>query len=101
MGHTFMRDRTGKPPMKSIILATGFVFVILQASPVRADPQECQEALNTYNSAISDLSQALKIYSECLSDSQGHDDCSMQFATLQTAQDSFSTAVSGYQASCR
>src|SRR5437879_3293891 len=47
----------------------------LSSNVAKAD---CNDATNTYNSAISDLSDALRRYSRCLSNSNGHDDCSSE-----------------------
>jgi hypothetical protein len=54
-----------------------------------------------YNSAISDLSDALRRYSRCLSNSNGHDDCSSEFRRLKNAQSDFESAVSEYESECR
>jgi hypothetical protein len=61
----------------------------------------CNEATDTYNSAISDLSDTLRRYSRCLSNSNGHDDCSSEFRKLKNAQSDFETAVSQYESECR
>jgi len=65
-----------------------------------ADPAECQDAIAAYNSAIADVSTALRRYTTCLSDSQGHDDCSTQFRRLRSAQSDFESAVSNYGVEC-
>jgi hypothetical protein len=65
-----------------------------------ADPEECQDAISEYNSAISDISAALRHYTSCVSDSKGHDDCSSEFRRLKSAQDDFENAVSKYGMEC-
>ncbi len=61
----------------------------------------CSDAIDTINSAISNLSNALQGYSRCLSDSNGHDDCSSEFRSLTKAQSEFESAVSEYERECR
>jgi len=77
-------------------------FVVLGfCHDARADPEECQEAINKYNTAIGDVSDALKAYARCVSDSRGHDDCSIEFSTLQSAHSDFEDAVSAYGLDCQ
>ena len=61
----------------------------------------CSDAIDTINSAISNLSNALQGYSRCLSDSNGRDDCSSEFRSLTKAQSDFEAAVSEYERECR
>jgi len=63
-------------------------------------PASCREALDQYQSAKSDASDALRAYATCVSDSKGHDDCSSEFSTLHSAQDDFESAVSEYESEC-
>jgi hypothetical protein len=65
-----------------------------------ADPEACQQAINEYNSAISDVSDALKSYASCVSSSNGSDDCSLEFSQLRSAQDDFESAVGSYETDC-
>lgn len=85
------------------IAAIGAVFVTalaLGGSVARSDTDECQDALDQYNSVLQDVSSALRSYGSCVSNSRGHDDCSTEFFTLQSAQDDFESAVSNYQSDC-
>jgi hypothetical protein len=66
----------------------------------RADPVECQEAISEFKSARSDISTALQLYVNCVSSSDGHDDCSSEFEQLKSAQDDFEDAVSKYETEC-
>ena len=80
-----------------------FLMVVLAPLVVPkalATPSECREAVDQYNSALSDVSDALKRYRSCVADSQGHDDCSSEFSTLRSAQDDFESAVSEYESEC-
>src|SRR5260221_8654194 len=61
----------------------------------------CSDAIDTIESAISNLSNALQGYSRCLSDSNGHDACSSEFRSLTKAQSEFESAVSEYGQECR
>ena len=83
----------------STALACG-VFLALYGNVARSDTDECRDALDHYNSARSDVSSALRQYGRCVSDSKGHDDCSVEFSTLHSAQDDFESAVSEYQDKC-
>ncbi len=65
-----------------------------------AAPAECEEAVSEYNSAISDISGALRRYTSCLSNSNGQDDCSSEFRRLRSAQGDFESAVSRYGLEC-
>jgi hypothetical protein len=85
---------------RSKIAMCALVFAILPTSIGRADPEECAEAISKYRSALNDISDALRFYTTCLSDSRGHDDCSTEFFTLQSAQDDFESAVSSYRIEC-
>jgi hypothetical protein len=46
-------------------------------------PDSCREAIDQYQSAKSDVSDALRAYATCVSDSKGRDDCSSEFSTLR------------------
>lgn len=75
--------------------------MLISAINAGADPDSCRDAIDQYKSAKSDLRDALRIYAQCLSDSDGHDDCSSEFSSLQSAQDDFETAVSEYESECQ
>lgn len=66
----------------------------------RAGPSECRDAVDDYNSAVDDVSSALRYYANCVSGSEGQDDCSSEFYRLSSAQDDFESAVSDYQSDC-
>ena len=74
--------------------------VVLGALPAYAATANCNDAISTYNSAISDVSEALRRYSRCVSSSNGHDDCSSEFRRLKNAQSDFESAVSQYEIEC-
>jgi hypothetical protein len=80
-------------------IAAGLCLTLC-GSGARSDTTECQEALDQYNAALSDVVHALRGYSRCVSDSKGHDDCSIEFSRLQSAQNDFESAVSNYQSDC-
>jgi hypothetical protein len=65
-----------------------------------ASPSECQEAISQFNSALDDISSTLKRYATCVSNSQGHDDCSSEFRRLKSAQSDLEDAVSKYGSEC-
>ena len=80
------------------ICSIGLLFASY-ASTV-ADPEECQDALDKYRSAKSDVESTLSSYSRCIGDSNGHDDCSSEFSSLRSSQDDFESAVSAYTSDC-
>jgi len=71
------------------------------APMAHADTAECREAVDRYNEAIGEVANALRAYSRCVSDSRRHDDCSIEFSRLRSAQDDFETAVSDYESECQ
>lgn len=85
--------------MRSLgIVALGAAFVLSLTVAARAD---CDDAVQSYNSAISDIQSYLKRYTNCLSSSNGSDDCSSEFRRLRSAQSDYGSAVSSYQQYCR
>jgi hypothetical protein len=73
-------------------------FTVRESS---ADSEECRNAVDQYNSAKSEVSDALRTYASCISDSRGHDDCSSEFSKLQSVHDDFESAVSEYESECQ
>ena len=87
--------------MKRLLLSI-FLVAATNASPQesRAGTEKCNDSIEGYNLAVSEVSDKLKRYSRCLSGSQGRDDCSSEFRRLRSAQNDFETAVSNYEADC-
>jgi hypothetical protein len=77
------------------------VCLIASMSMSIAAPEECREAVDQYKTAISELKDALRTYTICVSDNRGRDDCSSEFLTLQLAQGDFESAVVSYQDECQ
>jgi hypothetical protein len=77
------------------------LMMFAHASVARANPEECREAIRKYNAAIGDVSSALRVFTGCVNDSRGHDDCSTEFSTLQLAHSDFEDAVTAYGADCQ
>ena len=80
--------------------ASVLAFVALPLHVALAGPDECRDATDQYTVAVSILADALQVYEGCIAASNGHDDCSIEFANLQLAQDNFIAAVSDYQNEC-
>jgi hypothetical protein len=76
------------------------IAVVLGVLPTHAARADCSDAVSTYNSAISAVSDALRRYNRCLANSNGHDDCSSEFRRLKNAQSDFESAVSEYGSEC-
>jgi hypothetical protein len=83
---------------KTAIATTLFAAL---TSLANAGPEECREAIDHYASAKSDVGDALCTYANCVSGSQGRDDCSSEFSTIRSAQDDFESAVSSYETECQ
>ncbi len=83
-----------------IMIALGLAVTVCCVRNSRADPEECQDAISEYNSAVSDITTALRRYASCISGSQGREDCSGEFRRLRSAQGDFENAVSKYMMEC-
>jgi hypothetical protein len=81
------------------VMAVGLCLT-LHGTVARSDTDECRDALDRYNSALQDVSSALRRYRSCVTDSKGHDDCAVEFSSLRSAQDDFESAVADYQSDC-
>lgn len=77
------------------------VAIMIAAVPSAAIASDCGDAVDRYNSALNDVSYALKRYTSCLSVSGGHDDCSSEFRRLKYAQSDLETAVSDISSYCQ
>jgi hypothetical protein len=84
----------------SAVVALCLILLFCLMSRSQADPAECQEAISDYKSAKGDISTALQAYIDRVSNNDGHDDCSSEFSTLQSAQEDFEDAVSQYESEC-
>lgn len=71
--------------------------LVLAAAPAFAN---CEDAIDEYNQAISEIDYQLGRYTRCLSSSEGSDDCSTNFRRLRSAQGDFESAVTEFQREC-
>jgi archaellum component FlaC len=83
------------------VCSAALVFVTAAATSARAGTDECNKAIDTYNQKADDISDTLRQYAQCLSDSKGADDCSSEFHQLKSDQDDFERAVSNYRSDCK
>ena len=90
----------GQSKMRILGIVALGAAAVLSVLPIHAATADCSDATNTYNSAISDVSDTLRRYTRCLSSSNGSDDCSSEFRRLKNAQSDFEAAVSAYQSEC-
>jgi hypothetical protein len=88
--------------MHRIVIVSAIVTVALTSNRfARAGEDECKEAIASYNSAVEDVSNAMKRYSRCVADSQGHDDCSSEFRRLTSSQSDFEAAIPNSGSECQ
>lgn len=83
--------------MRKLIVAATLALGL--SGPTKAS-SECSDVIDSYNSAVDDISVDLKRYAICVDDSRGTDDCSVEFSSLKMAQDDFEDAVSRYESEC-
>jgi hypothetical protein len=74
--------------------------LLLGGMSATADPEACKGAIFVFRSARNGVGDYLKRYASCVSRSNGHDNCTREFAELRRAQDDFELAVSGYDREC-
>ena len=83
--------------MKRVVVAS---LLAMAPTSAMADASGCRDAVESYNSAVDEISYNLRRYSSCVSLSEGNDDCSLEFRRLRHAQDAFESAVSAYGYEC-
>ena len=86
--------------VKFAAIVLGLMSMLCAAEISVAGHSECEDAISQYNSAISDISTTLRRYTNCVSSSNGRDDCSSEFRRLKSAQSDFEDAVSKYGSEC-
>ncbi len=86
---------------RTTAIGLGLALFLISITATKADPEECRNAVDQYNSARSDVSTALTSYASCISGDDGHDDCSIEFSSLQSEQSDFESAVSEYGSDCQ
>ena len=89
--------------MKEVCIASActLIFVLTALAAASADPKGCRNAAEAYKSAKRDVAENLRSYADCLHASDGHDDCTIEFSRLKSAQDDFESAVSDYEDECK
>ena len=78
----------------------GVCLISLVGVPAQAGVEDCREAISSFRSARSEIASTLRRYANCISNSDGHDDCSSEFFALRSAQDEFEEGVSSYETEC-
>ena len=89
----------------SSVIAMRTVFIGLavfaSTSASQAQASDCKDAVENYNSALSDVTYTLRRYARCISASAGQDDCSSEFRRLKNAQSDLESAVNEIGSYCR
>jgi hypothetical protein len=70
------------------------------ALPTPSFADDCEDAVNRYNSTLSEMDSTIRRLASCISASRARDDCSSQFRQLRSAHDDFESAVSRYRRDC-
>lgn len=83
----------------SVRFAVGLMALLAFAAPAIAN--DCDDAVEAYNSATSEIDYRLRRYVRCIESSQGDDDCSVEFRRLKSAHEDFESAVSDYRSDCQ
>ncbi|ACL60469.1 hypothetical protein [Methylobacterium nodulans] len=78
--------------------AAPILILALSVQPAWAD---CTGATDRYNTAVEEVAYQLKRYARCVRDSDGADDCAMEFGRLRNSQTDFEGAVADRQSECR
>jgi hypothetical protein len=84
--------------MRKLIIGVLFCFLTLPGAS--AGPDGCRDAVDKFKSARGDVADALRSYASCVSGSDGHEDCSTEFSSLNSEHDDFESAVSEYESEC-
>ncbi len=85
---------------KRYIAVLLIMLLICAPSAIWADVESCRGAIRSFKSAKVDIASAYRAYGNCVSSSDGQEDCSSEFRNLKSAQDDFEEAVSSYQTDC-
>jgi hypothetical protein len=86
--------------MQKRVLAFTLAISLSHTGFANADQFECQEAIGRYSRATKEISEYLRIYTNCVWSSRGRNDCSSEFSSLEDAQHDFEKAVSRYRKEC-
>ncbi len=86
--------------LRNILFAIAVPLLLVAHSAALASPTSCRDAIESYNTALGDIATTLKKYSNCVSNSEGRDDCSPEFRRLKSAQSDFELAVSSFGLEC-
>lgn len=73
---------------------------LLFGASATANPEACRDAIDQFKAARSDVLNDVQSFASCVSSSDGHDDCSSEFSTVQSAEDDLKSAVSEYESEC-
>lgn len=81
------------------VLASLLALTTFAGPAAKADPDSCRDAVGSYSSAVDDVAHTVRRYTNCISNSEGRDDCSSEFRRLKNSQSDFESAVSaiGYE----
>ena len=81
---------------------TAAIAMLLLAAPAAAPAQvDCGGARRDYSDAIDHIQTTFRPYVKCINESNGANDCTLEFKQLERAQKRFDDAVLAIRMNCR
>ena len=84
-----------------IRLAVIWTLVLTQPSAAQVAESLCEGAKTTFAKAVLQIQDHLKRYAECVSKSDGSEDCRSEFGRLRSEQSSLETVTRQHRTYCR
>jgi hypothetical protein len=78
--------------MRAILIFLAIFGII--SSKAMASNDNCEQAIEHYNSVLRDLETNWKRYTSCINNSSGRDDCASPFRRVKSDQGDYEDAVS-------
>lgn len=86
--------------MRRGLISVTVAALAFSPSPSGAYASDCKEAHSKFSDAFRDVQYALNRYVRCMNNTDGTDDCSIEFRRLKYAQGDIETASSDIQSNC-
>jgi len=79
--------------------AAGMIMLAL-VSPPATGTGDCPTTGDAFQAALTKVTNALRTYEQCVSESKGQDKCSAEMQQLDDVHDDFEDAVNDYKQAC-